>query len=163
LQQARASTFGPAPAQRRDRALLDALETARDRLVLQQGSDKQHWSWGQLHQVRFLHPLDQADRADLLDRGPVQRPGDEDVLQATGFEGDSFAQSTGASYREIFDLADWDQSRAINVPGQSGQPGSKHYDDLLALWSAGRYFPLLYSKAAVDRATTDTLQLAPPP
>jgi penicillin amidase len=131
--------------------------------VLQQGSDKQHWSWGQLHQVRFLHPLDQADRADLLDRGPVQRPGDEDVLQATGFEGDSFAQRTGASYREIFDLADWDQSRAINVPGQSGQPGSKHYDDLLALWSAGRYFPLLYSKAAVDRATTDTLQLAPPP
>jgi penicillin amidase len=51
----------------------------------------------------------------------------------------------------------------MTVPGLHGQPGSKHYDDLLALWSAGRYFPLLYSRAAVDRATTDTLQLAPPP
>ncbi len=161
LNQARPSTFGAASAQRRDRVLLDTLETARNRLESQQGSNMQHWSWGRLHQVRFLHPLDQADRADLLDRGPVQRPGDEDVLQATGFEDDSYAQRTGASYREIFDLADWDQSRAINVPGQSGQPGSRHYDDLLALWSAGRYFPLLYSRAAVDRATTDTLQLVP--
>ena len=71
------------------------------------------------------------------------------------------AIKNGASYREIFDLADWDGSRAINVPGQSGQPGSKHYDDLLALWSEGRYFPLAYSKGAVDRATTDTLNLLP--
>jgi penicillin G amidase len=49
----------------------------------------------------------------------------------------------------------------INVPGQSGQPGSKHYDDLLPLWSTGQYFPLSYSRAAVDAATTDVLQLIP--
>jgi penicillin amidase len=122
----------------------------------------QRWSWGRSHEVRFLHPLDQAPgAAQLLDRGPVQRPGDEDVLQATGFDDDSYAQRSGASYREIFDLSDWDRSRAINVPGQSGQPVSKHYDDLLPLWSEGRYFPLAYSKGAVDRATTDTLQLVP--
>jgi penicillin amidase len=162
LRQARARVFGPEPSQRRDRVLLDTLENARARLTLQQGADMQQWSWGRSHQVRFRHPLDQGPgAADLLDRGPVQRPGDEDVLQATGFEGDSFAQLTGASYREIFDLADWDESRAINVPGQSGQPGSKHYDDLLPLWSEGRYFPLAYSKGAVDRATTDTLKLLP--
>ena len=163
LTQARASLFGSSPARSRDRALLDTLEAARLRLALLQGADMRRWSWGQLHPVRFLHPLDQsAGAADLLDRGPVQRPGDGDVLQASGFEGGSFAQLTGASYREIFDLADWDESRAINTPGQSGQPRSKHYDDLLALWSEGRYFPLAYSKSAVDRATTDTLQLQPP-
>jgi penicillin amidase len=162
LTKARAEVFGSSPAQRRDRALLDTLETARTRLILQQGADMHRWSWGQLHQVRFLHPLDQATGgADLLDRGPVPRGGDGDVLQATGFGDDSFAQLTGASYREIFDLADWDESRAINVPGQSGQPSSKHYDDLVALWSEGRYFPLAYSRSAVDRATTDTLQLLP--
>ncbi|HXA35761.1 MAG TPA: sodium-dependent transporter [Steroidobacteraceae bacterium] len=162
MTQARASVFGSMPAQSRDSALLDALQSARARLALLQGTDVQRWSWGQLHQVRFLHPLDQAaGAADLLDRGPVQRPGDEDVLQATGFEGDSFAQVDGASYREIFDLANWDESRAINVPGQSGQPQSKHYDDLLAMWSEGRYFPLVYSRSAVDRATTDTMQLVP--
>jgi penicillin amidase len=162
MRQARARVFGPQPSQRRDQVLLDALERARARLALQQGADMQQWSWGRSHQVRFLHPLDQAPgAAELLDRGPVQRPGDEDVLQATGFEDDSFAQRSGASYREIFDLSDWDESRAINVPGQSGQPGSKHYDDLLPLWSEGRYFPLAFSKGAVDRATTDTLELLP--
>ncbi len=77
------------------------------------------------------------------------------------FEDDTFDQLDGASYRQIVDLANWDNSRAINVPGQSGQPRSKHYDDLLPLWSEGRYFPLVYSKEAVDRNTTDTLQLAP--
>jgi penicillin amidase len=67
----------------------------------------------------------------------------------------------GASYREVFDLSDWDKSVAVNVPGQSGQPGSKHYDDLLPLWISGRYFPLAYSKPAVDAVTTDVLRLTP--
>jgi penicillin amidase len=50
---------------------------------------------------------------------------------------------------------------AINVPGQSGQPGAKHFDDLLPLWSEGRYFPLKFSRAAVDEVTTDILTLEP--
>jgi len=82
-------------------------------------------------------------------------------VQATGFPAGSFEQTSGASYREIFDLADWDQSVAINVPGQSGQPGSKHFDDLLALWRSGQYFPLRYSRDAVDAVTTDLLILQP--
>jgi penicillin G amidase len=144
------------------RLLLSTLKDARTHLVALQGSDPRGWSWGHLHHVRFHHPLDKlSGGAELLDRGPVERPGDGDVLQATWFEDDSFDQLDGASYRQIVDLADWDNSRAINVPGQSGQPRSKHYDDLLPLWSEGRYFPLVYSKGAVDRNTTDTLQLVP--
>ena len=162
LQTPRVEVFGPAPAQRRDQLLLATLEAARVRLVAQQGGNMQSWSWGAMHQVRFRHPLDrQQDAAALVDRGPVARPGDGDVLQATDFDDDSFEQTSGASYREVFDLADWDEARAINVPGQSGQPGSRHYDDLLPLWREGRYFPLVYSKAAVDRETTDTLLLLP--
>ena len=34
----------------------------------------------------------------------------------------------------LFDLADWDRGLATSAPGQSGQPGSPHYDDLLPLW-----------------------------
>jgi penicillin amidase len=97
----------------------------------------------------------------VLDRGPVERPGDGDTVQATEYDDISLDQISGASYREIFDLADWDDSVAINVPGQSGQPGSTHYDDLLPLWGSGRYFPLRYSRAAVDAVTTDVLILQP--
>jgi penicillin G amidase len=47
------------------------------------------------------------------------------------------------------------------VPGQSGQPQAKHYDDLLPLWIEGRYFPLAYTMGAVDAVTTDVLHLTP--
>ena len=100
-------------------------------------------------------------RNALFDRGPIPRPGDGSTVDATYFGGTSFDQLAGASYREIFDLSDWDNAVAVNVPGQSGQPGSEHYDDLLALWTTGRYFPLSYTKPAVDRETTDVLELTP--
>jgi penicillin amidase len=157
-----AQVTGSEPATNAGEVLLGSLARASDALTARQGADPRQWSWGRLHQVHFRHPLDQmAGAAPLLDPDPVQRPGDEDVLQATAFEDDSFDQIDGASYREVFDLSDWDRSVAINVPGQSGQPGSPHYQDLLPLWRDGRYFPLAYTKAAVDRVTTDSLLLVP--
>jgi penicillin amidase len=127
-----------------------------------QGPDPAQWSWGALHVIRFRHALDQQPGgAALLDLGPLPRPGDEYTVNATGFGGDSFAQTSGASYREILDTGNWDQSLAINTPGQSGQPGSPHYSDLMKLWDAGDYFPLVYSKEAVDRETTYKLELLP--
>jgi penicillin G amidase len=82
-------------------------------------------------------------------------------VNATGYSGRSFDQDSGASYREILDLSDWDNSVAVNVPGQSGQPGSPHYSDLLPLWSDGKYFPLVYSREAVEKEATDKLVLEP--
>jgi penicillin amidase len=116
-----------------------------------------------VHRASFFHPLGgvaPAARA-LFDRGPVSRPGDGSSVDATYFGGSSFDQLAGASYREIFDLSDWDNALSVNVPGQSGQPGSPHYDDLLPLWTRGQYFPLLFSKPSVDRETTDVLELKP--
>jgi penicillin amidase len=160
LSQPHAALFGSTTA--RDALLHDTLQSAYEELIARQGPDPQRWSWGALHRAYFRHPLDGlAGAAGLADRGPVERPGDGDVVQATEYDDDSLDQTSGASYREIFDLADWDNSVAINVPGQSGQPGSVHYDDLLPLWRAGQYFPLRYSKAAVDAVTSDVLLLQP--
>jgi penicillin G amidase len=137
------------------------LRIAYQELSARQGTDPRRWSWGSLHKAYFRHALDAAGGTSLLDRGPVARPGDDDVVQATYFHDDSFDQVSGASYRQIFDLSDWDHAVAINVPGQSGQPDSPHFDDLLSLWSRGAYFPLKFSRQAVDAVTTDTLILRP--
>jgi penicillin amidase len=162
LSQPRPAVFGDGAAVSRDAVLRDTLRAAYEELSKQQGPDPRQWSWGMLHKVNFRHALDTApDLKGLLDRGPVERPGDGDVVQSTAFGGTSFEQISGASYREIFDLSDWDNALAINVPGQSGQPASKHFDDLLSLWSAGHYFPLKFSRAAVDAVTTDILTLHP--
>jgi acyl-homoserine lactone acylase PvdQ len=67
----------------------------------------------------------------------------------------------GASYREIMDVADWDRSVATNVPGQSGQPESKFYGNLLPLWDRGEYFPLVYTRGRVDGEAAHKLMLRP--
>ena len=76
--------------------------------------------------------------------------------------GTDYHQTHGASYREILDVADWDRSVATSVPGQSGQPGSEFYGNLLPLWARGEYFPLSYSRPAVERDTRHLLWLKPP-
>ncbi len=156
--------FGEDPIVARETLLVDALQAARKALEQDLGPDPSQWSWGRLHLIHFRHPLDrQSGAIDLLDLGPLARPGDEYTVNATGFNESwtSWEQVEGASYREILDASDWDQSVAINTPGQSGQPTSHHYADLMPLWDSGRYFPLLYSPAAVEKNTVDRLMLRP--
>jgi penicillin amidase len=146
----------------RGRLLLSTLQEAWQEMQRLQGPDPAKWSWGRMHQVRFRHALDQSDDAKAItDPEPVARPGDEYTVNATGYSASSWDQDSGASYREILDLSDWDHSVAVNAPGQSGQPGSPHYSDLLPLWSEEKYFPLVYSRAAVEKETTDRLTLEP--
>jgi penicillin amidase len=102
----------------RDAMLRKSLDQAWEEVARLQGPDPAKWSWGQMHRVRFRHPLDRVpEAAALMDPGPVPRPGDEYTVNATGYSGDSFDQVSGASYREILDLGDWDHSVAVNVPG----------------------------------------------
>jgi penicillin amidase len=146
----------------RDVMLRKSLEEAWSAMERLQGPDPAKWSWGRLHLVRLRHPVNQTpNAASVTDLGPVPRPGDEYTVNATGYSGSSFDQVSGASYREILDLSDWDHSVAVNAPGQSGQPGSPHYSDLLAPWSEGKYFPLVYSREAVEKETMDRMTLEP--
>ena len=157
-----ADVFGEQPEMERNKLLLDTLKSARAKLVKLEGADPSKWAWGRIHIVEFRHPLDQLPGAKpLFDLGPVNRPGDDDTVNATGYEEDSFRQVAGASYREIMDLSDWDHSVAVNVPGESGQPGSTHYADLLPLWSEGHYFPLSFSRQTVEKYAVDQLVLQP--
>ena len=96
--------FGDNPLASRDQMLADTLQSARKELEKFLGPDAAQWSWGKLHTVHFRHALDQQPGAkDLLDLGPLARPGDEYTVNATGAEGDSWEQVSGASYREILD------------------------------------------------------------
>ena len=95
-----------------------------------------------------------------LNLGPVGRPGDAFTPNNTRHD-ENFRQLHGATYRHIFDLADWDRGLATSSPGQSGQPGSPHYGDLLPLWAEGQYFPLAFSRSKVEELTRHKLLLKP--
>jgi penicillin amidase len=59
------------------------------------------------------------------------------------------------------DVGNWGNSRAVNHPGQSGDPRSGHYRDLAASWLAGDDVPLLYSPRTIDAAAGERIVLVP--
>ena len=50
---------------------------------------------------------------------------------------------------------------ATNAPGQSGQPGSPYYGNLREHLADGVYFPLPFTRDAVDKQQAHKLTIAP--
>jgi penicillin amidase len=152
--------FGESPRAGRDLTVLKSLEEAVAETKTLLGDEPSAWRWGKLHVASFQHSLStDAARRALFDLPPVEKGGDGNTVNNTS--GPNFRQNHGASFREILDAGDWDRSVATSVPGQSGQPGSRHYGDLLPLWAEGRYFPLLYSRSKIEAAAKARLTLEP--
>lgn len=61
----------------------------------------------------------------------------------------------------VLDVGRWDAARMTNAPGQSGDPRSPHYSNLLEGWATDRSFPLLYSRAAIDQHVVNVIRLVP--
>lgn len=133
------------PKDQRQPLVEAGLVKAIAQLTREQGLDWTAWRYGRMHTRDFPHPFVTA-----FDLPTVERGG-----------GNGAVAADGASYREIMDVADWDRSVATNVPGQSGQPESRFYGNLLPLWDRGEYFPLVYSRTRVDREAAHRLTLRP--
>ncbi len=117
--------------------------------------NRETWKWASVHTMQWRHPLG----VKSLGLPPTPRLGDANTVHASG----GASGASGASYREIFDLADWDRSMVTNTPGEVGDPESKHYRDLLDDWIAGKYHPLPYSRKAVEAAMEERVVLEPHP
>jgi penicillin amidase len=152
--------LGPDAAAGRVRLLRTTFARAVGRLKALPAPARQRW--GALHQVTFRHPLANLGPAyaRAFNLGPLERGGDGSTPNNTRYDA-TFQQMHGATYRQLFDLADWDRGLATSAPGQSGQPGSPHYDDLLPLWGRAEYFPLAFSRARVEQVTRHRLRLKP--
>ncbi len=136
-----------------------SLGDAWRQTVKRLGPDPRKWAWGDVHHASFEHPLAfTPDRRALMNLPAVRRGGDGTTPNATGA---GARQTAGASYREVIDLSDWDASVTINVPGESGQPGSDYYSNLLPLWAEGQYHQMAFSRAAVERVAAKKLRLLP--
>jgi len=155
--------YGDDPTAGRDQFVLASLEQAVQSLTERFGPEPQAWAYGQAeyHHILMPHPLGKAVNSDYAERfevGPIARGGDNFTLNNTD---NSAAQETGASFRIIADLSDWDRSLGVNAPGQSGNPDDPHYRDLVSLWEAGKYFPVLYSRDKIEAVTQRKTVLHP--
>jgi penicillin amidase len=156
--------FGEGPVAKRDELLRRTFMAVANKLKERLGAEPAGWRWGRLHTMTFTHPLSRLGPAyaGTFDLAPVERGGDGFTPNNARYN-EKFQQIHGASYRHVLDLADWDRGLATSVPGQSGQPGSPHYADLLPLWAEGKYFPLAFSRKKIEELTAHRLLLKPQP
>ena len=109
----------------------------------------------------MTHPLSDALATEFkagLDLGPLPRGGNG---YTPGSTGNNYRQSSGASFRVIIPVGEWDKALGMNSPGQSGQPESPYYGNLFELWSRDEYFPMYYSRDSILKYS-DSRQLLQP-
>jgi penicillin amidase len=158
------SALGTDPAAARDQILSESLQGALTELRQRLGSDMTTWAWGRLHRAGFepaIAVLADPELRAQMSVGPLETPGSSSTPRAQSYRPTDFAVVSGASVRLVMDVGAWDNSVAMNSPGQSDDPMSAHYRDLFPMWAQGTYVPLRFSRAAVDRDAEELIHLSP--
>lgn len=152
--------LGPDSAALRTEILLGSLGLAFAETARLLGPDPATWRWGALHRADFQPSLPIAGRDAERRVGPVPIGGSGSTPMAMG-TGPDFRVVSGASVRVVMDVGAWDNSMAINTPGQSGDPSSPHYRDLFARWATGNYVPFVWSRPRVLQEAEHIINVTP--
>ena len=125
-------------------------ETARDivneSFGLMQGYFRQNPQkrspWGQFMGFTLKHmaQIDAFSRLDIVVGGHRTAP---NAMQKTH----------GPSWRMIVDLGEKVQGYGVYPGGQSGNPGSRYYDNMVETWAKGGYYDLLLLGSAGEIST----------
>ena len=134
-----------APSDERHALIAEDLKRTVEKLIEDWGSDWTEWRYGRIHESELPHMI-----LPGFDLPAVERPGGFGTLDATG-----------ANFRRIIDLSNLDRSVGSNSPGQSGQPGSPFYDNLVENLGNGEYFTLVFTREAVEERRAHRLTLRP--
>lgn len=92
----------------------------------------------------------------------INRPGFNVVMDNVSGHGDALNANTGTvgpSWRMIVHLKDTVEAYVVYPGGQSGNPGSVYYDDMVNEWKDGLYYRVGLNERPTDIAAHMTLQL----
>lgn len=90
-------------------------------------------TWGE---VQNTH-VDHLGYISVFSRKDIDTHGDRNALNAIG-------PTSGPSWRMIVELGETPKAEVVYPGGQSGNPGSRFYDNMLETWSAGNYYEALF-------------------
>ncbi len=145
--------------------LTQALMDARDELTARQAINPDEWTWGAFHRLDLRSPtlgesgISAIER--LFNRDSGGASGSGSAVNATAWDAAAGFEVTAApSMRMVVSLADFDDSRWINLTGVSGHAFNDHYTDQTDLWLDGRTLPWRFTEEAVRAAGQDVLVLA---
>ena len=155
--------FGVDGTSQRRRIVEETLAAAWQDCVSRLGADAAGWQWGKVHRLILDHAVAGAfpQVASSFSVEPIELGGSSSTPMYAAYRPGDFAAITGPSVRMVIDVGAWDNSVFVNLPGQSGDPRSPHYQDLKQDWLTGRYHQLAYSREAVDAVTEHRILLNP--
>lgn len=91
--------------------------------------------WGKYRPfaIRHIAQIDAFSRTDL-------------ELGGHGSAPNAISRSNGPSWRMIVELGEQVRAQGVYPGGQSGNPGSRYYDNMVDAWATGKYYDLLFLK-----------------
>lgn len=122
----------------------DALEQAHLRGIKSFGPTVSKWTWSRARLVTPFHPFNATKAVgDVFGRTPLRVGGDGTTVCQVFFTLDPHlawprAVAYMPSYRQVMDPENVQHSQAIHLTGQSGNPLSPYYDDMMAIYEAGQ-------------------------
>jgi penicillin G amidase len=105
--------------------------------------------WYKANNAGIYHIADKSEKKILLPfaRRKLQVGGSGDIVNA-------IKGSHGPSWRMVVQLTNETEAYGVYPGGQSGNPGSKYYDNMVDYWVKGKYYKLWFMHDA-DRTSKD--------
>jgi penicillin amidase len=141
-------------------SLTEAITTLRERF----GDQESAWVWGKIRPFKLRHRFgDKAPLDKVFNLGPIEGWGDGTTVNQAGFEfWQPLRHSTVTAHlRSVFDVGNWGASRFVLLGGQSGNPLSPHYGDLVPLYLKGQGVPVHWEDGPIAQHVVTTMTLAP--
>ena len=124
------------------------------------GGNRNKWTWGRLHRLRFRPPW--PDLGSVGEMGSLPYGGNgASVLLGDYRALESFEVSAIASYRFLVDAEDLSQGLTSLAPGQSEHLAHENARDGMSRWLLGRHSLLSLSWLAAEEAAVAQLLLEP--
>lgn len=162
--EAEGDSFGPNFKKLKKKTFLQhTFEMTIQKLNEKLGEDMTKWQYGQ---ANFKHTTMKNTLSHFvgdslrkkIDLGVLPRGGNSFTPNSTG---NNDNQVSGATFKFITDLSDWDKTLMINSPGQSEDSESQYYGNLFELWAKNEYFPSYYSREKIEGVTKEKIRLRP--
>ena len=147
------------------KVMTDTLLSVMKFLHEKHGPSPKWWQWGDLHTLTIRHSILGKHKVlrPLFNLPPMASGGDPNTINQSGYRTLDAVDDIHniPTMRAVIDVSDWSNSRYVLSGGQSGNPLSPHFDDLLPLWQRGEGVPIAWAADDVLRAAKHTLILQP--
>jgi penicillin amidase len=152
--------------EKRDDILAKAMSDAVKELSDLQGETATDWNWGDLHTLTPTHATFGKSGIGpiewLFNHSAVPTSGGKDLVNATGWDASvGYQVDAVPSMRMIVDLSNLNESRWIQLTGNSGHAFHPNYDDQLELWRTGQLLTFRFDRATIEKENRHVLTLKP--